>query len=292
MTSSDIKSRSLTEEGRTRTRENLERELDVVASLARERDDEPDDQPDAVVDGETVFGLLRRPVRRYLGLRKQGSTASRAAVAVAGHVLNARPDDPKVTKARIRFSALTHTIRCLDDEDRAEDVFKQWSKVIERTHRMKLALEQWARDATVINGAIEDVVRATEGKYVSLLPELPRALAYLDVAEQLLALEHDFGDVAALICPDVLNFSQGGGGKRTNYSLGRLLVVLSEGCVHENDVAAWRPAYSFIERTALVVDDADVGADDGREDRYATAEKRYAEWRFTRIARNPPAATE
>ncbi len=291
MTSSSIKERSLTDDGRRQTRENLERELDHVAAVARELDDERDDEPDSVVDGHTVFGLLHRPVRRYLALRTQKHSPSGAAKHIAGHPLHERPGQAKVTTARVRFSALTQTLACLDHEDGADEVFVEWSNVIERTHQMKLALDRWARDAKYINDAIERVVQKSEGKYVTLLPELPHALSYFDVAKQIRQLEVDFGDVAALICPDVLNFSRGVGSKRTNYSLGRLLAALSKGWIMNEQGMTLRPAYSFIERMNLVVDDTAVTADDGKEDRYAAAESRFTEW-FTRDPSKPPAAEE
>jgi len=165
--------RSISNGGRAETRVQLERKLDEVAKIARERDDEP-------ADDKSDPSHPMPPIRGFLKLREAGMSASVAAMCVTGH-FRVYDADPAVTHARVQFTALAETIHCLNWEDKAQSALANWGQLIERTHTMRLDVARWRTDALQINAQIDEAIKNSGGTLHSELPELPGVIAHFDV---------------------------------------------------------------------------------------------------------------
>ncbi len=273
---------SLTPSGLAATRDAIENELDAVATIGREHDDEPDDSYVAD-DGEefdpklAYNGVVRRPLRRFLKLRRAGESSSQATRSVGGVSCVGPTED--VTRARVKFAALCIALFHVDQEEAlACATLEMWTQATQRTRTLRKVNEQWQAHLAALDDGIDSIIRTSGGYYATELPDIRLALAHLDVGLHLRSLEKRLGHALARISPDTMNVARGTGGRASRYSLGRLIFSLRSGEIKPpNGQVERRVAYSDEECMRLIVDDASPAAVDGRDQRYRLAEQRYTE---------------
>lgn len=279
-TNRSFEHRSLPDGARRRTRAIVEDALVATAKRGRRRPDEPPDEPDRTEtrDGTVVHikGASHFPIERFLAARAAGETVSASVMAAWGPI-SLSTGDRDLNAARAQFSALSAVTMVLDAEDRGGPVFIEWGGAMKRTRAMRKKIDAWRKDVSTIDSTISRFVQQSQGLWHSLVPQLPGAIAHLNISTALDDLERALGLAAARVCPDIMNFARRTGGKPTAFSLGRVLFYLSKGWLFGTEGAFLAPAFTAEQCLDLVVDGQHDDDDTGRDQRYELALKHYTE---------------
>lgn len=312
---SDFENGSFTEEGRAKTRENLERLLDHYAIVGVERDNEPPDEPTTEApDGRggmrKVVQPIRRPLRAYIAARRRGISPS-YAVLPTFHCHTAHPADRSITLARVKFDALAQALFRLDEDAPEAPTHVEPSEA--RTAESDPLLDEFrdcilmAREARAALARYRDAAEPVFRRNVNLIA-LSRGVVYSTIPsvqlhpvdrmlQNLTQVERELGVAGAQGSPDFANLIRGRG-RWSRYSLGRVLVSLSQGVVgHEAPGEACRAerayrAFTLEQRMEIVFDRLGPEDDGGRFKRYDNAEKRYREMYMDHTGSTPELETE
>jgi hypothetical protein len=272
--------RSMSDAALRETRRLIETKLDEVAKLGRRRPNEPPDEPDRteIRDGKNVHtkGESHYPIERFLASRAADKSASEAVRAAWGPISWAT-GNRDLDAARAQFAALCSVVIILDNEDGASPVFLEWGGAMKRTRALRKKIDAWRTDVTAIDATINSFVEQSGGLWHSLVPQLPGAIAHLNVSQALDELEYALALAAARVCPDIMNLARRTGGIRTNFSLGRVLFYLAKGWLFGEQGAFLATAFTADQRLDLVVDGKHDDDDTGRDQRYELALARYNE---------------
>ncbi len=284
---------SFTAEGRRMTLDHLRHLLDKLAPLGIETDEEAPDEPsteehvrDRDGTAKTVLHVpeLRRPLRAYRALRDQGMLPEQASQITLGH-LSKHPTNDSITVARVRFDAVSTALALFVDERPPAETFAEVREEIECARKAQAAIARHMRAARKSEERRARVLREANGLLVRTVPSIADELSAAQAA--ISAGTRATGVAASTLSPDLANLVRGPG-RRASYSLGRVLITLSQGVVSEwRDGVKYGQAYEAFtvpEMMKIVVDEPrdeeDSAAERACDKRYRRAMEAYREMRM------------